>query len=218
VEGTRGWFGSVNVLAVNISIQHEWFRSFFHNALFTYCDGAGVRMGAWMLGHRIPERIALTDWIDDVCAIAHSLDKSIFLLGAKEQTIARARNVLEARYPGLRIAGSHHGYFSSEDDRSIAEIIAAAHTDILVVGMGMPRQEQWIAEYFEKTGAQIAFDAGAVFDFIAGEKPRCPKWMGDAGFEWLFRLILEPRRLWRRYLIGNPLFLIRVLRARLQSQ
>ncbi len=210
-NGQRGWFGCVNVHAVNIANEHKWFKEFFQKALISYCDGAGVRLGAWLLGSKLPERIALTDWVYDVCDLASRMKKGIFFLGAKKTTIIQVKEILKKRYPELFIAGIHHGYFTPQENKNVINLIKESNADILIVGMGMPLQERWILDNFDKINVKIAFDAGAVFDFIAGEKLRCPKWMGDAGFEWLFRLVLEPRRLWRRYLIGNPLFLIRIL-------
>jgi N-acetylglucosaminyldiphosphoundecaprenol N-acetyl-beta-D-mannosaminyltransferase len=213
-KGQRGWFAYVNVHAVNIAQGQEWLQKFFQKALVSYCDGAGIRLGAWVTGKKLPERIALTDWIYDICTVAIELKKKVFLLGAKQETIEKAGEILKRKYSQLNIVGVHHGYFIPDKKNTLPKLIRKSNADILIVGMGMPLQERWILDNFEKTNVQIAFDAGGVFDFIAGEKTRCPKWMGDAGLEWLFRLVLEPQRLWRRYLIGNPLFIYRIMKAR----
>jgi N-acetylglucosaminyldiphosphoundecaprenol N-acetyl-beta-D-mannosaminyltransferase len=118
------------------------------------------------------------------------------------------------RFPRLRIGGHHHGYFKQENGVDVITQINKANPQILFVGMGMPLQEKWIMDNAEFLPACVMFDVGACFDFVAGEKPRCPNWMADHGLEWLFRFLMEPRRLWKRYLIGNPLFLLRVMRDR----
>ncbi len=212
--GQRGWFSYVNIHAINLSLDLHWFRQFLQHSLVTYCDGAGVRVGAWMLGKKLPERIVMTDWIHDVCDLAQRLEKRVFFLGSTRTIIAWAVNVLGRMYPGMIIAGFHHGYFSREEQERIVHHINDSRPDILVVGMGMPLQERWILENIEKLDVPVLLNAGSCFDFVAGAKSRCPRWMGQAGMEWLFRLLLEPRRLWRRYLIGNPRFMLRVLFSR----
>jgi N-acetylglucosaminyldiphosphoundecaprenol N-acetyl-beta-D-mannosaminyltransferase len=121
---------------------------------------------------------------------------------------------LRRRFPSLDIVGYRNGYFEETENAEIVEHIRTVRPHILIVGRGMPLQEQWLMQHFHEIGAQIALDAGALFDYLAGDKRRCPAWMGRYGFEWLFRLITEPHRYWKRYLFGNPQFLFRILRTR----
>jgi N-acetylglucosaminyldiphosphoundecaprenol N-acetyl-beta-D-mannosaminyltransferase len=114
------------------------------------------------------------------------------------------------RYPGLHIAGTRHGYEAGTD--AVEEINRAA-ADILLVGMGTPTQEKWIADYQDQLDVPVIWAVGALFDFVSGRIPRGPHWMTEHGLEWLCRLAAEPAKLWRRYLIGNPLFLWRVIRS-----
>ena len=214
-EGRRGWFGSVNVHAINIAQEQHWFKKFFQDALITYCDGEGVRLGAWFLGEHLPERVALTDWIHDICAVAERNEMRVYFFGSTHSVIELAVKALKSRYPRLQIVGWHHGYLDSTNGKDVIQSINACEPHILVVGMGMPRQEGWIADNFSQLDAQVVLDAGSCFDYVAGVRKRCPAWMGEMGFEWLYRLGQEPRRLWRRYLIGNPLFLYRILRESL---
>ncbi|MCA1687542.1 MAG: WecB/TagA/CpsF family glycosyltransferase, partial [Actinobacteria bacterium] len=118
-----------------------------------------------------------------------------------------------------KIVGVRHGYFdhgagSAENEAVVGEINAAA-PDILVVGLGMPLQERWLMENWQKLDVSVALTGGAVFDYVSGRLSRGPRPLTGSGFEWLARLLVEPRRLWRRYLLGNPLFLLRVLKQRL---
>ncbi len=140
-------------------------------------------------------------------------------MGAKPGVTAKAATKLKERHPNLQIVGTHHGYFdkipdSAENEAIIAQI-NAVKPNILILGFGMPLQEKWLLENWDKIDANIALTGGAVFDYISGELQRGPKWMTDNGFEWLARLLIEPKRLWRRYLLGNPLFLYRVLKQRI---
>jgi N-acetylglucosaminyldiphosphoundecaprenol N-acetyl-beta-D-mannosaminyltransferase len=119
----------------------------------------------------------------------------------------------------LRIVGVFHGYFNKsaggkENEKVIAQI-NRCHPDVLIVGFGMPLQEKWLAENLSKLEIKVAMPGGAVFDYMSGRIRRAPRWMTDHGLEWLGRLLIEPRRLWRRYLIGNPLFLLHVIWERM---
>lgn len=214
--GMRGWFSYVNVYAVNLAFEHAWFRLFLNESLVTYCDGQGVRLGAALLGRPLPERIVMSDWIYDVCELAVMRQARVYLLGSTLQVIEKACAVLREMYPELRIVGTHHGYPSEIECELVVQSIQKANPDLLIVGMGMPHQEEWILRYRDRLNAQIVLNAGSCFDYVAGAKKRCPAWMGVMGLEWLFRLVKEPRRLWRRYVIGNPLFLLRILHERLR--
>jgi N-acetylglucosaminyldiphosphoundecaprenol N-acetyl-beta-D-mannosaminyltransferase len=122
----------------------------------------------------------------------------------------------------LRIAGVHHGYFDhtsgSPENEDVVQQINAANPDVLVVGFGMPLQEWWLKENWDRVDAGVAITLGAIFDYVSGELRRGPRFLIDNGFEWLARLLIEPRRLWRRYVVGNPIFLTRVLVQRLTEE
>jgi N-acetylglucosaminyldiphosphoundecaprenol N-acetyl-beta-D-mannosaminyltransferase len=140
-------------------------------------------------------------------------------LRARPGVAEKAARRLEYRFPKLRIAGAEHGYFErtlgSPENEAIIKKINAARPDVLLLGFGMPVQEFWLAENWEKVDANVALTGGAVFDYVSGELRRGPRFLTDHGLESVARLMVEPRRLWRRYVIGNPLFLLRVLKQRL---
>jgi len=148
-----------------------------------------------------------------VCNLAQEHRFRVFFLGTKEVIIERAVARLQDLYSHLSVAGYHHGFF--DDDEAVVSIINHSYADILIIGMGMPLQERWILENHQQLDVQVILNAGSCFDFVAGSKRRCPRWMADHGMEWVFRLFQEPRRLWKRYLIGIPLFVFRVLRQRM---
>jgi N-acetylglucosaminyldiphosphoundecaprenol N-acetyl-beta-D-mannosaminyltransferase len=129
---------------------------------------------------------------------------------------------LQGRFGSLRIAGTHHGYFNKGIDHpenlTVVEHINRVRPDILILGFGMPLQERWLLENWDRLDARTALAGGAAFDFIYGDLKRAPGWMNNHGMEWLGRFLIEPRRLWHRYLIGNPLFLWRVVRYQMTGK
>lgn len=204
---------NVNVHAVNIAYSTPWFRMFLNQSKVTFCDGVGIKLAAHITGQRLRHRFTPPDFMSRICERAASSGWRVFFLGAKPGIAQNAANKLAERLPGLQIR-AHHGYFdkipTGQENRRVVEQINRFMPDILVLGFGMPLQEKWILENLESLDIKIAFPAGAVFDYLSGELPRAPRWMTDHGLEWLGRLIVEPHRLWRRYLIGNPLFFWRI--------
>jgi N-acetylglucosaminyldiphosphoundecaprenol N-acetyl-beta-D-mannosaminyltransferase len=127
-----------------------------------------------------------------------------------------AAQQLKKTYPELDVVGSHHGYFeagSAHDDR-VVEDINARRPSILLVGMGTPKQELWVQRNADRLDVDVLWTVGALFDVVSGKVPRAPGWLADNGLEWIFRLAIEPGRMWRRYLLGNPVFIHRVHQAR----
>jgi len=115
--------------------------------------------------------------------------------------------------PGLDVVGSHHGYFEpgTPHNERVLEDVNARRPNILLVGMGSPKQELWVDRYADRLDVDILWTVGALFDYVSGRVPRAPRWLADNGLEWIFRLGIEPQRMWRRYLLGNPVFLSRVV-------
>jgi N-acetylglucosaminyldiphosphoundecaprenol N-acetyl-beta-D-mannosaminyltransferase len=212
----------VNVHGLNLCYDDPALRSFFNAAPVVFSDGAGVVLAARILGEYLPERMTGADWAWQLAAFAESEGLSLFLLGARPGVAESAASRLKGRYPNLEIACVHHGYFdqtagASENEAVLAQI-NATRPDVLLVGFGMPLQERWLMRNWERLDAHVALTGGAVFDYVSGELKRGPRVLTDNGFEWLARLLIEPGRLWRRYVIGNPLFLLRVLRQRLSGK
>jgi N-acetylglucosaminyldiphosphoundecaprenol N-acetyl-beta-D-mannosaminyltransferase len=212
---------NVNAHCLNLCYENPTLRAFLNGAEVVFCDGAGVMLAARMLGRHIPERITYADWIWQLADLAANRGFSLYFLGARPGVAQEAAMRLKEHYPDLEIAGVHHGYFdhsagSAENEAVVREINAAA-PDILLVGLGMPLQDRWLMENWQKLDVRVFLTGGGVFDYVSGRLRRGPRLLTDNGFEWLARLLVEPRRLWRRYLLGNPLFLLRVLRQRLGS-
>lgn len=180
-------------------------------------DGIGVEIAARMLaGRGFPENLNGTDFLPAFLArTAH--DQRLFLLGGRPGIAERAAARLAADHPRHRIVGLRHGYFPSSDTGKVVEDIRASGATVLLVALGNPAQELWIRAHLAATGVKAAFGVGALLDFLAGEAVRAPALLRNLRLEWAWRLLLEPRRLFRRYVLGNPLFLARVLRRRLSG-
>jgi N-acetylglucosaminyldiphosphoundecaprenol N-acetyl-beta-D-mannosaminyltransferase len=209
---------NVNVHCLNLAYEQKWLRSFLNSADVVFCDGAGVMLAARLLGQQIPQRITYADWIWQLAEFAEPRGHTFFFLGARPGIAEKAATQLLKKHPGLKILGIWHGYFDKQTDGSenqaIIQEINRLQPHILVLGFGMPLQERWLYENWSRLNVNIALTGGAVFDYVSGELNRAPRWMTNNGFEWMGRLLIEPRRLWRRYLVGNPLFLWRVLKQR----
>ncbi len=214
--GRRDVYAYVNIHAVNIARADDRFRRFLNHAHVVYCDGEGVRLGGKVLGYHLPPRVVLTYWIWDLCALCERENFSVFFLGSTEQFVREAVERVRRRFPALRVAGWHHGYFAKKGKESdeVIERVTQARPDILIVGFGMPMQEFWIEENLERLRAHVILPAGSVIDYAAGRKGLAPKWMAQHGMEWLYRFFQEPRRLWRRYLLGNPSFMYHIVLER----
>jgi N-acetylglucosaminyldiphosphoundecaprenol N-acetyl-beta-D-mannosaminyltransferase len=218
-EKRRLLVGNVNIYAGNLAWEQHSFRDALNKFDIIFCDGYGVKLGSAVLGKKIPERFTPPDFVGDLAEILIKNGGSLFLLGSKKGIAEKAAKKLIIQYPTLIISGVHHGYFNkepgnSENDAVLSEINQANPT-LLLVGFGMPIQEKWLVDNWRKLNVPIALTVGALFDTLSGEIPRAPKFLTDHGFEWLTRLIIEPHRLWRRYLIGNPIFMWRILKQKL---
>lgn len=209
----------VNVHGMNLSADNPWLRDYLNQAEIVFCDGAGIILGARILGQHIPERITYADWMWQLAEFAAARGYSFYFLGAKPGIAQTAADRMIERFPELKIAGVRDGYFNKDnghpDNEAVLADINAARPNILIVGMGMPMQERWLLDNWNRIDANIALTGGAVFDYISGDLKRAPAWMTNNGLEWLGRLLIEPRRLWQRYIVGNPVFLARVIRERL---
>lgn len=210
--------GNVNVRGMNFAYELPWYRNFLNNADLVFCDGVGVILGAKILGYQLESihRMTCPDYIETLALACEQQNVSLFLLAGKPGITDKAINKLLAIAPNLRIDG-HHGYFdkSGKDNDAVIAKINQFKPDVLYVGFGMPLQERWIVDNFDKIETRVFLPLGACLDFYTDSVYRGPRWLTDNGFEWLTRLFTEPTRLWERYIVGNPLFFYRVLKQRL---
>jgi N-acetylglucosaminyldiphosphoundecaprenol N-acetyl-beta-D-mannosaminyltransferase len=215
-SGPRRRVSYVNAHVLNQSFANSELRAALQASDLVYCDGYGVRLAARWIGLEVPHRMTGADWIWGLAALCEGSGRSLYLLGSNPGAAAEAADALRRWYPQLNVRGTHHGYFEAGSPHSerVLEDIAEHRPDMLLVGMGTPQQELWAHRHFERIDAKVVWTVGALFDYVSGRTPRAPHWMADHGAEWIFRLAIEPRRMWRRYLLGNPAFLYRVWRER----
>ena len=169
-------------------------------------DGASVVWASRVLGRPVPERVTGIDLFTELVERASSVGRSIFLLGATDDVVAETRRRLEERLPSLRIAGARNGFWS--DDRQVVDEVRAASPDLLFVALPSPRKEFWLDEHLDALGVPFVMGVGGTFDVVAGRVRRAPRWTQRIGAEWVVRLAQEPRRMWRRYLVGNSRFVV----------
>lgn len=178
-------------------------------------DGVGLDIcSSLFMGHGFEDNLNGTDLVPDILGAA-SKPVSIYLLGAKPAVVAEAARQLGARFPRHRVAGFHHGYLRPADEAGVIAEINASGADLLLVAMGNPLQEIFIARHAAALRVPVLIGVGALFDFISGTVPRAPGWMRAARLEWLFRLMQEPKRLGWRYTGGLAIFLAQILRLRI---
>ncbi|MBN2209618.1 MAG: WecB/TagA/CpsF family glycosyltransferase [Candidatus Coatesbacteria bacterium] len=199
----------LNVDCINQYYRNSAYKEIIDGADLVYADGMGVVWASRLFGVSLPERLTAADFIDNVCQLCQEKGFSIFLLGSEPGVAQMAADKLLERFPKLKVAGVEDGFFDAENEEKVVGRISAASPDILLVGMSVPKQEFWIRRHIDRLGVPVCWGVGALFEFISGFTRRAPKWMGDYGLEWLYRLILEPSRLWRRYLLGNVSFALR---------
>ncbi|RAI43655.1 WecB/TagA/CpsF family glycosyltransferase [Rhodoplanes roseus] len=204
----------VNAHTLNLAAADPGYRVLLNMSALTLGDGTGVRWAARARGETMKANLVGTDLVPLLFGEARGTSRSYFLLGSDRETIRRAAEYARACFPRWRQAGFHHGYLDepAENDRAI-EAINRSGADVLLVGMGNPRQERWIAESRSRLATPMAIGVGGLFDHWAGNLARAPSWVRRAGFEWLQLLLQQPHK-WRRYLIGNPLFVYRMLATR----
>jgi exopolysaccharide biosynthesis WecB/TagA/CpsF family protein len=198
-----------NVHTLNLASRMPSYRDCLRRADLVLNDGKGVMLAARIKGDRFPADLNGNFFTPLVLELAAQRGWPVFFLGARPGVADRARQRLQQRIGALEVVGVRDGYFTPEDS-SVPASIRATGAELVLVGLGNPAQELWLDSRLADSGASVGVGVGAFFDFQAGEVPRAPGWMNRAGIEWVHRLAQEPRRMWRRYLIGNPRFLVRV--------
>lgn len=214
-EGGPHQICTVNPEFVMHALRNPSFFEVLEKADLNVPDGVGLLWAGRILGQPLRERVPGVELMEALAARAAERGWRIFLLGAAEGVADRAAAALRARYPGLIIAGTFAGSPRPEDAPAILERLHQARPDLLFVAYGAPQQDLWIARHQPELRIPIAMGVGGAFDFIAGVVPRAPRWMREAGLEWLYRLIRQPWR-WRR-MLALPQFVLAVLRARYGS-
>lgn len=200
----------VNPACVNIARRNAAYRKVVNTSGLALPDGIGMRIAGKILGSPILQNVNGTDLYPRLCEMLQDSGQSIYFLGGQpgvtDDVVAKAKR----EYPNLNIAGHHHGYFTPEETASLIQQINESGADLLLVAMGVPMQENWIAKHADQLTVKLAMGVGGLFDFEAGRIPRAPQWLRELGLEWAYRLMQEPGRMWKRYLVGNFTFLLHI--------
>ncbi|MBK9078849.1 MAG: WecB/TagA/CpsF family glycosyltransferase [Hyphomicrobium sp.] len=208
----------LNAHCVNVMYSEPHYRAAVQSSSCVFADGAGISIAARSTGTKLKDNVNGTDLFPIVCELAAKSGTSIFLLGGRPGLTAKTAMRMMASYPGLSIAGSHHGYFTTaEEERQVIQNINKTKPGILLVGLGVPTQELWINRNRARLDVPVVAGVGGLFDYYSGRIPRAPRALRAAGLEWLWRLTMEPRRLAKRYLVGNIAFLSRLAWYRLSA-
>lgn len=216
-QNQRWIIANHNLHSIYLYHKDAKMQAFYAKADYTHVDGMALvflgRLFGLPLGRE--HRVTYADWTDSLIAEAQERGWRVFYLGSEPGIASRGAEILQERFPGLQIATAH-GYFDARPDSQENQIVLAAinayQPHVLMVGMSMPRQEHWVLDNFNQLSANAILPAGAAMDYVAGAVPTPPRWAGRLGLEWLFRLLAEPGRLWRRYLV-EPWFLLRLFLA-----
>jgi len=177
-------------------------------------DGMGVVLGARFLGFDVPERVAGVDLFHELLKMSAKRDFPVFLLGATESVVSKTAEKVKIQNPNLTIAGFNDGYFW-EDEQAVVDKIKASGAKLLFVAITSPKKENFINKWQDQLGVDFVMGVGGTFDVVAGKVNRAPKWMQDYGLEWFYRIIQEPRRMWKRYLVTNSKFAWLLLKEKL---
>lgn len=207
----------VNAHCLNVAQHHPDYRACVNGADLVLADGIGLQWAGRCLRQPIVQNVNGTDLFPRLCQALQHSGKRIYLLGGQAGVAEAVRVWMEREYPGITVAGCHHGYLDPQEESALIHTIRQSYPDLLLVALGVPKQELWIENHLAETGVKVAIGVGGLFDFYSGRATRAPLWMRESGLEWMYRLLREPRRLWRRYLLGNTLFILRVIRERYKT-
>lgn len=208
----------VNADCVNIACRKPDYLSLLNQVEMVVADGIGIKLAGKILNTHLRQNVNGTDLFPRLCEHLQATGQGLFLLGGRPGVPEDVAAWIGRSYPGTRVTGVQHGYFDANQTDDVIAAIRQSGTDILLVAFGAPKQDLWIERHLSKTGVNVAMGVGGLFDFYSGRIPRAPVWLREVGGEWLFRFIQEPRRMWRRYFVGNLEFLFRVFQYRAKTR
>lgn len=204
----------INAGKVNLMQTDPELTKIINDCPIINADGQSIVWASNYLGHKIPERVAGIDIFTELVKISAEKGYKPYFFGATQEVVETVVNKFKAQYPALEVAGYRNGYFNAQESTEIAEDIKKSGADILFVAFSSPKKEFWIKEHMGIMQVPFAMGVGGSFDVIAGKTTRAPKWMQNCGLEWFHRFIQEPRRMWKRYVIGNYKFIKLVIKSR----
>lgn len=196
----------INAGKVNLMQENKELTQIINDCPLINADGQSIVWGSKILGNKLPERVAGIDIFTELVKISSEKGYRPYFFGATEEVVTKVVETFKEKYPKLEIAGYRNGYFKDEESRDIAEDIKNSNADILFVAFSSPKKEFWIKKNMDTMSVPFAMGVGGSFDVVAGKTNRAPKWMQKCGLEWFYRFIQEPRRMFKRYIVGNLKF------------
>ncbi|MCA1032218.1 WecB/TagA/CpsF family glycosyltransferase [Bacillus timonensis] len=215
--GIKTTVSFLNVHCYNLAHKKRNYLKTLQDVNVLLPDGFGIHLGAKIFGFKLKEELTGTDLLPKLLEQAAKRNHPVFLLGTAQEIAEKAADSLKKKFPGINIVGCHHGYFNEKDNDAVVRKINEANPDILVVGRSVPIQELWIAENKDVLNARVMLAVGAYIDFESGRLTRAPKFFRRLKLEWFFRLVLEPKRMWKRYIVGNVIFFYYIYKNKFKS-
>lgn len=208
----------VNADKLNEAAQNETLGKIVNSCGVINADGASVIMASKFLKKELPERVAGIDLMQSLVSLSQDKGYSVYLLGAKQEVVDKTAEVLQVRYPKLKIVGIHNGYFKEEDWPAVSQEIREANPDFVFVGITSPLKE-YLVEFLQSDGHRCVFmGVGGSFDVISGNISRAPLWVQKLNMEWLYRMLQEPKRLFKRYFVGNWKFIVAIAKEKRRAE
>jgi len=208
----------LNAHCVNISFNDEDYKRILNLADIVYADGKSIVWASFLLKKVLPERFTSIEYFDRLIGEFIKYNISFYFLGCKADIVIKVVENLKKTFHDVKIKGFHNGYFDHEEERKVINEINKLRPHILMVGMGVPKQEKWVYKHLSELDVNLCWIVGGTLDNLSGVLKRPPKWMSNTGFAWLYRLFQEPKRLRRRYLIGNLIFIYNVLKFKIKNK
>lgn len=207
----------INASKVNLMEKDKELQKIVNSCPLINADGASIVWAAKKLGVPLRERVTGIDLFQKLVSLANEKEYKIYLFGAKEEVVTRVKDIFEKQYSKLQIVGYRNGYFTKEDEPEIVKNMAESGADMMFVAFSSPKKEYWINKYLKEIHIPFVMGVGGSFDVVAGVTDRAPKWMQDHSLEWFYRFIQEPRRMWKRYIIGNAKFMLLTYKTKMKQ-
>lgn len=202
----------VNVAKLVYAQKDENLRNIINSCPLINVDGAGIILGAKFLGVNIPERVAGIDLMEKLVEKSAKNGYRVFFFGAKEEVVQKIKEIYLEKYPELIVAGCRNGYYTAEEELEVVKEIKDSNADILFVAMGSPKKEIFLNKYSKELQIPFTMGVGGSFDVVSGKVKRAPEILQKMNSEWVFRLLQEPKRMWKRYFTTNSIFAIMLLK------
>jgi N-acetylglucosaminyldiphosphoundecaprenol N-acetyl-beta-D-mannosaminyltransferase len=210
-----------NVFSIVLANRDVEFYKICQTAEFVFADGLPIVLFSRLLGKALPQRIAGPDFMWEFSEECSKKGFKVFILGSEEPYLSNLQNNMEKQFPGIKIVGKYSppfGTWTDQETQKMVHAINKSKADILWLGVSTPKQDKWIYSFKDKLHTKVAIAVGAAFDFHSGRVKRAPVWVQNIGFEWFHRFLQDPKRLWKRYLIGNIRFLIIIFKQIITSR